>query len=346
MRVSAAERALNLLDAFADRIFRERIGFWDDRGADDAWIELLAVELDELGADRVVLAQPPVLRLNRWAFALLVGIREELPPFIAQRAGLCLIEREVPRDVPVFIRNKRTDLALAFDDQSDRDGLHTPGAESTRDLLPKQRRDLVPHDAIEDPSRLLRIYSILVDRVRVVKRLIDLRLGDRGEDHTLRVLGIDFEFLRKMPRDRFPFAIKVGREPDFATGSDRVLRRCLQVLHDLFFALENLIARLEPLLDLHARHGVLDTLGVLGREIAHVPHGRENHEVRTEVFVDRFRLCGGFHDHQRLALRVALAIVRPERLAAGRLLRRLLGRFLRGLLFGGLLLSHRACVAS
>ena len=148
-----------------------------------------------------------------------------------------------------------------------------------------------------------------------------------------------------MPGDRFSLAVEVGREPDLPARGDGVLGSGLEVLHDLLFALENFVAGLEALLDLDARHRILDTLGILAGQIAHMPDRGEHDIVVAEVLVDRLGLGRRFDNHQRLALGVTFFIVRPERLAARGLLGRLLGRLFRGLLFGGLL-GHISCVAS
>jgi hypothetical protein len=64
-------------------------------------------------------------------------------------------------------------LALALDDQAHGDGLHAPGREPRRDLLPEHRRHLVAEEPVEDAPRLLRLDELLVDGARVRERLLD-----------------------------------------------------------------------------------------------------------------------------------------------------------------------------
>jgi len=83
-----------------------------------AEIGLLAADLDQLGADRALLAQPRELGLLRGRVALLVSLGKELGPLGAELAGLGLGQREQAIDLPVFIGNEVADLALALDDQT------------------------------------------------------------------------------------------------------------------------------------------------------------------------------------------------------------------------------------
>jgi hypothetical protein len=219
-------------------------------------VELLAPDLDELGPDRAVLAEPGVLVLDRRARGLPAPLRvdlgrgrEELAPGGSQVRGFPLTEREAGGHLPPLVGHEGLDLLLAFDDQAHRDGLHPPGAEAAGDLLPEQRADLVAHDPVEDAPRLLGVHAVDIDRVGVAEGAGDLVLGDRGEDHALGVRGLDADLLGEVPRDRLALAVEVRREPDLAPGAHRVLRGALEVLDHRFLAAEHLVLGLEPLLD-------------------------------------------------------------------------------------------------
>ena len=56
--------------------------------------------------------------------------------------------------------SKRADLALALDDQPQRDGLHAAGGKSAPHLVPKQRRNLVSDQPVEHAARLLRLDQV------------------------------------------------------------------------------------------------------------------------------------------------------------------------------------------
>ena len=68
---------------------------------------------------------------------------------------------------PVFFRYKRIDLFLTVADHTQRDRLHTTGAESSLDLLPEKRADEVTHHTVEHTSRLLCIHQIFIDGTRL-----------------------------------------------------------------------------------------------------------------------------------------------------------------------------------
>src|SRR5436190_715702 len=80
------------------------------------------------------------------------------------------------------------------------------------DLLPEEGGDLIPDNPVQNTARLLGVHPVHIDRVRIGKRTLDLVLGDRGEDHPLRVGWVDPQFLREVPGDRLALPVKVGRE--------------------------------------------------------------------------------------------------------------------------------------
>ena len=119
-------------------------------------------------------------------------------------------------DRPILLRLERPNLALAFHHQPHRDGLHPPGAQSARDPLVQQRRNLVAHDAVEDSPRLLGIDQLHVHLAGVVERRPHGVLGNFIELHAekLRAVLLALQNLLQMPGDRFAFAIRVGRQID------------------------------------------------------------------------------------------------------------------------------------
>src|SRR5581483_11575641 len=104
-------------------------------------LELLALVLDDLGPERL--------------------------------AGLV---REIRLDAPVLDGREGLDLALAIDDEAQRDGLDASGRQAVADLLPEERRHRVADEPIDDAARLLRVHEVLVDLARVLEGVLD-RLG-------------------------------------------------------------------------------------------------------------------------------------------------------------------------
>src|SRR6185503_9314832 len=72
-----------------------------------------------------------------------------------REARLLVLEHDLR--VPPARRAEGHALALALDHEARRHALHATGRETRRDLAPQHRADLVAVEAIEDPSRFLRV---------------------------------------------------------------------------------------------------------------------------------------------------------------------------------------------
>ena len=96
-----------------------------------------------------------------------------LPTKRASNAG-GLLAGEVRVDGPVFFLLERLDFALAFDDQAQGDGLHASGGKTAADFVPKQRRNLIAHEAVEHAAGLLRVDQV-ADRYRADVRTLPAR---------------------------------------------------------------------------------------------------------------------------------------------------------------------------
>ena len=57
--------------------------------------------------------------------------------------------------------HERANFLLALDDQPQRYGLHASGAQSAAHFVPQQRRNLIAHDTVKHPARLLRVHQVL-----------------------------------------------------------------------------------------------------------------------------------------------------------------------------------------
>ncbi len=80
---------------------------------------------------------------------------------------------------------ERLDLAFAFDNQAQRDGLHAPGRETAAHFIPQQRRNLISHEPVEHAAGLLRVDQVLIDGPRMFKRCLHRALGDFVEGNAL-----------------------------------------------------------------------------------------------------------------------------------------------------------------
>jgi len=210
-----------------------------------------------------------------------VELGRELLIFVLERCG----------DRPVFRRLERTNLALAFHQQSKRHGLHASGRESLLHGLPEHRARLVSHEAVEYAARLLCVHLFLVDVTGVRDRAHDRVLRDLVEEHTpdrRRRLALDLAL--HMPGNRLTLAIGVGRD-EHGSGA---LGRGFQVGDCLFLARDGHVFGLESIFEIDAER--------LGREVADMADRRLYAVRRPEVLADGLCFCRRLDDDERLPI--------------------------------------------
>ena len=158
-----------------------------------------------------------------------------------------LVAFEARGDRPVLLRHERLDLALALADDAHRDRLHAAGGEPAAHLLPQERADLVADQPVEDAARLLRVVLVPIELERVLDRLLNGLLGDLVEQDAVDVLLVA-DALGDVPGDGLAFAIGVGRQVDVLF----VFRGLLELVDDFALAVNDLVLRLEVVLDVDA----------------------------------------------------------------------------------------------
>ena len=126
-------------------------------------------------------------------------------------------------DRPVLAGAERTDLALALDDEPDRDGLDAAGGQSATYLARQERAERVADEPVDDAPGLLGVDQVHVDRARVGERLADGRLGDLAEGDPARLVGGDVGRLGHVPGDRLAFAVEVGGQEDLVGAAGGLL---------------------------------------------------------------------------------------------------------------------------
>ena len=181
---------------------------------------------------------------------------------------------------PVLDRDERLDLALPLGDETDGDGLHAPGREPAAHLLPEQRRQLVPHQAIEHAARLLGIHLVRVDLAWLQERRSHRAFRDLVEQDAMGLGLRKAQLLRQMPPDGLALAIGIGRDVE-RLGVGRGL---LQLLEHLLLRRQHLVFGLEALLLVDAELGL--------RQVADVPHRRLDEVLRIQILLDRLDLGG------------------------------------------------------
>ena len=192
---------------------------------------------------------------------------------------------------PVFLRDERQDFAFAFADQAECHGLHASGADAAFDARPQQRADLVSDDAVEHAARLLGVHAVHVDLAGRLERAVDGAAGDlvEGDAVEVRLLVDPAQDFLQVPRDGFPFAVRVRRQIDV----DRVLRGGLEFAEVVAARLAFLVLRREVVFDVDAER-------VFG-QVADVTHRGLDDVFGRQDAPDRTRFRGGFHDNQLFA---------------------------------------------
>ncbi len=92
--------------------------------------------------------------------------------------------------LPVFLWHEGANFALTLDDETHRDGLHTPRRQPPCHLRPQERTHLETHHPIQEAARLLRLHSSSVQLSRSVERLFDGFLGDFIKNDAVVTAGI------------------------------------------------------------------------------------------------------------------------------------------------------------
>ena len=190
---------------------------------------------------------------------------------------------------------ERLDLAFAFDDQTQSNGLHAAGRKTAAHFIPKQRRDLISHEPVEHTTSLLRVDQVLIDGARMFERGLHGALGDFVEGDALNArrrcflallqllgfllsLAVVAEFEREMGGNGLAFAVRVRRQID-GVGRGRQL---FQLGDNLLFAGDDDVIRLEAVRD-------IDAQSALG-QIFHVAERGFDREALAQIFLDGLRL--------------------------------------------------------
>ena len=235
-------------------------------------------------------------------------------------------------EVPVLRRAESDALPLALDQDPGRDALHPAGRQPGHDLLPQDRADLVPVEAVEDPAGLLRVDQPFVDLARVLHRCLDRLRGDLVEDHPADRHPW-LERLAQVPGDRLALAVLVRGQVKLAG----VLEQRLELADLSLLVRRDDVERLEAVVDVDAEPGpglTLDAgrhVGSIARQVPDVTDARFDQPARPEVAGDGLGLGRGLHDDQPGAVTVAVRgaalacrRARPGRRPGGRLVGRVL----------------------
>ena len=204
-------------------------------------------------------------------------------------------------DAPVFGRGERHPLTFTFDDDADRDTLHSSCGEALLHLAPQDRGHLISVEPVEDAACLLRLDQTKVEIPWVGEGVFDRMLCDLVEHHSMnRHLGL--EGFGKMPGDGLALPVLVCCQVELVDPGQHLL----ELLDPFLPLLGHHVQRLEVVVDVDSEAGPILALGAgrdLGgrpRKVADVPHRRLDGHVRTEETGDGSSLRRGLDDYEAL----------------------------------------------
>ena len=187
---------------------------------------------------------------------------------------------------PVFLGLERTDLIFTIYHQTGSHRLNTACRQTTANLFPQQRRQLVTHDPVQYTASLLGIHQTVVDGSGIGDGLLYHLLGDLIKCHTICLVLRQLQKLLQMPGDSFALTVRVSCQ---VYGICR-LCRLAQVGNDLRLAFHRDILRLKAVVNIHA-HGALG-------QIPQVAHAGLNGILRSQIFSNGLRLGRRLHNYE------------------------------------------------
>ncbi len=134
------------------------------------------------------------------------------------------------------------------------------GGQAAPDFRPEQRAEFVTDETIEHPPCLLRVHQVHIHRTWMLEGFQHCFLGDFMENHPFERHAFLLDLSRQVPRNRFPFAVRICCQ---VNGAD-FLAGVFQFFDGFRFGARHDIFRLEIMFDVHAQ-------AALG-QIPDVPH--------------------------------------------------------------------------
>ena len=191
---------------------------------------------------------------------------------------------------PVLASLERLDLGLPVGNEAKGGALHPSSGEVRADLRPQHRRQVEPDEVVEGAAGELGVHQVGLKLSRMLERLADRAPCDLVELYPVHRLVLEHPALGQelgdVPRNRLALAVGIGGEIESARaphGPHDRLHVGLRARHQL---------------EVHGEAALrLDRPGG-GNEVAHVPVGGEDGEVRIQVLPDGAGLRWGLDDEE------------------------------------------------
>ena len=177
------------------------------------------------GAGERFWVRVPTLVTTGWSASIAARCRSAASASVTSSASPSILTTSASNRSPAAVARSASivqysravnarDLALAFDDEADRDRLDATGRQAAADLARQQRTERVADETVDDAARLLRVDEVHVDLARMREGLADRRFGDLVEGDPQLLVAPDVGGFGDVPGDRLAFAIEVGGEED------------------------------------------------------------------------------------------------------------------------------------
>ena len=204
------------------------------------------------------------------ALAVVVGHKGAHP-------GVYAVQLDVQR--PVLLGDEGPDLPLPLHHQAGGHRLHAACGQAPANFFPQQGGELVAHNAVQNPPGLLGVHQVLVDAPGRSDGLLHHRLGDLVEGHPVGALLRQRQQLLQVPGNGLALPVRVGGQVHMVAALDSPL----QLLNDVFFALDGLVAWFKIVFQIYAQ--------LAFGQIPDVAHGCDHGVIGAKITADRFCFC-------------------------------------------------------
>ena len=182
-------------------------------------------------------------------------------------------------NIPEFFRYEDLDFFLSVADHLQGRGLDPSRRQTPLHLAPEQWADLISHQPIQNPPRLLGIHQLFIHQSRVFDRILNGRFRDFVEHDPVGPLNVDTKEAGDMPGNGLSFPIRVSGQIDFISSLCFFADRFDHVT----FASDGDIFGLKVFFNMNAQ--------LAFRQVSHMSHGSNHFIFASQKF--SYGLCFG-----------------------------------------------------
>ena len=210
---------------------------------------------------------------------LSVLVTEEL-----YRKSVTVLGGKVGFHRPILLRGEGADLRFSLGDNSYSRRLHATAGKTALNIFPKNRAKAEADQTIQNSTRLLRVYEILVDCAGMADRILYRRFRYLVEGNAAGLIGGNAKLTRDVPGNGLSLTVRVRCKKDLAC----ILGFLLQLLDYVALAADIDIMRRKAIFHVNSKTA-------LGK-VADMPLGGNYFIARAEIALDRVCFCGRLYD--------------------------------------------------